>query len=289
MVKVSAIQMSMSTDEHSNIDKALRLVREAVFNGAQIILLPELFSSLYFCKDMDERYFSLAKPLKNNELIQKFSALSKELSVVILVSYFEKSGEERFNSLVVINANGEVMSNYRKTHIPDGPGYEEKFYFKPGDSGFKVYYTAFGRIGVGICWDQWFCETARILALKGAEIIFYPTAIGSEPEIKIDSKEHWQRVQMGQAATNTVPIVTANRIGKEVGESCEITFYGSSFITDYTGSIIAEASRNKEEIIYADFDLEENAKQREYWGLLRDRREEAYKSICKINSSFSTH
>ena len=281
MVKVSAIQMSMSEDKHSNIQKALRLVREASQNGAEIILLPELFSSLYFCKDMDKKYFALASPLKNNKLIEQFSALACELNVVILVSYFEKSNESYFNSLVVINADGRVMDNYRKTHIPDGPGYEEKFYFKPGDSGFKVYDTAFGKIGVGICWDQWFCETARALTLMGAEIIFYPTAIGSEPEIQLDSKEHWQRVQMGHAATNTVPVVVANRIGTEVGESCSITFYGSSFITDYTGAKIAEASRDKEEIVYAAFDLEENAKQREYWGLLRDRREEAYNTICK--------
>jgi len=280
-VKVSAIQMSMSEDENFNINKAMRLVEEASFNGAKIILLPELFSSLYFCKDMDEKYFSLAKPLKNNELIEQFSNLACKLNVVILVSYFEKSEEDYFNALVVINADGKVMDNYRKTHIPDGAGYEEKFYFKAGDSGFKVYDTAFAKIGVGICWDQWFCETARILTLKGAEMIFYPTAIGSEPEVNIDSKEHWQRVQMGHAATNTVPVIAANRIGKEVGKSCDITFYGSSFITDYTGAKIAEASRDKEEIIYADFDLEENKRQRKYWGLLRDRRVEAYESICK--------
>jgi N-carbamoylputrescine amidase len=275
----------MCEDEYSNRDKASRLVREAACNGAQIILLPELFSSLYFCKDMDEKYFALAKPLKNNELIQQFSDLAQELHVVLLVSYFEKSNSGHksslhyFNSLVVINADGFVMDNYRKTHIPDGPGYEEKFYFTPGDSGFKVYNTTYGKIGVGICWDQWFCETARALTLQGAEIIFYPTAIGSEPEVKIDSKEHWQRVQMGHAATNTVPVVVANRIGKEIGKSCELTFYGSSFITDYTGAKIAEASRDKEAIIYADFDLKKNALQREYWGLLRDRREEAYKML----------
>jgi len=280
MVKVSAIQMSMSEDSDSNINKAERLVREAALNGAQIILLPELFSSLYFCKDMDEKYFSLAEPLKNNQLIKQFSDLAKELNVVILVSYFEKS-KEFYNSLVVINADGTVMDNYRKTHIPDGPGYEEKFYFKPGDSGFKVYETAYGKIGVGICWDQWFCETARALTLMGAEIIFYPTAIGSEPEIHLDSKEHWQRVQMGHAATNTVPVVVANRIGEEIGESCSLTFYGSSFITDYTGAKIAEASREDEEIIYAMIDLEENTKQREYWGLLRDRRASAYTKLTE--------
>ena len=249
MVKVSAIQMHMSEEKTLNVSNAERLVRDSAKNGAQIILLPELFEGLYFCKDMDEKYFSWAEPLKNNKLIEHFSLLAKELNVVILVSYFEKSEKNYFNSLVVINADGTVMDNYRKTHIPDGPGYEEKFYFKPGDSGFKVYDTVFGRIGVGICWDQWFCETARALTLMGAEIIFYPTAIGSEPEIHLDSKEHWQRVQMGHAATNTVPVVVANRFGKEEGESCAITFYGSSFITDYTGAKIAEASRDKEEII----------------------------------------
>ena len=281
MVKVAAIQMCMSEDKTSNVQKAKDFVRESAVNGAQIILLPELFESLYFCKDMDSKYFSFASALENNSLIQQFSNLAKELKVVILVSYFEKAKEEYFNSLVVIDANGEVMDNYRKTHIPDGPGYEEKFYFKPGDTGFKVWDTAYGKIGVGICWDQWFCETARALTLMGAEIIFYPTAIGSEPEIGLDSKEHWQRVQMGHAATNTVPVVVANRIGEEVGESCSLSFYGSSFITDYTGEKIAEASRDKEEILYGEFDLQENAKQREYWGLLRDRRPETYSVISK--------
>ncbi|WP_373035108.1 N-carbamoylputrescine amidase [Sulfurimonas sp.] len=276
MVKVSAIQMQMSDDIEANVAKAEAYVRESHANGTQIILLPELFSSLYFCKDMDEKYFSLATPLKNNSLVERFSKLAKELRVVILVSYFEKSEDDYFNSLVVVDADGRVMDNYRKTHIPDGPGYEEKFYFKPGDTGFKVYETAYGKIGVGICWDQWFCETARALTLMGAEIIFYPTAIGSEPEIHLDSKEHWQRVQMGHAATNTVPVVVANRIGEEKGESCSLTFYGSSFITDYTGAKIAEASRDKEEIIYAEFDLEDNAKQREYWGLIRDRQPSKY-------------
>ncbi|MEA3228519.1 MAG: N-carbamoylputrescine amidase [Campylobacterota bacterium] len=284
MVKVSAIQMSMSEDKISNVAKAKRLVIKSSQNGAQIILLPELFESLYFCKDMDEKYFLWAKERENNKLIEQFSTLAKELNVVLLVSYFEKSADDYFNSLVVIDSDGTVMDNYRKTHIPDGAGYEEKFYFKAGDSGFKVYDTFYGRIGVGICWDQWFCETARSLTLMGAEIIFYPTAIGSEPEIHLDSKEHWQRVQMGHAATNTVPVVVANRYGIEIGKSCSLTFYGSSFITDYTGAKIAEASRDKEEIIYGDFDLEENAKQREYWGLLRDRRSECYGDICKNNT-----
>jgi len=281
MVKVAAIQMSMGKDKKTNVAKALRFVREAASCGANIILLPELFEGLYFCKDMDEKYFSWAKPLENNELIAQCRAVAKELQVVLLVSYFEKADEDYFNSLVVIDSDGRVMENYRKTHIPDGPGYEEKFYFSPGNTGFKVYSTAFGKIGVGICWDQWFCETARSLTLMGAELIFYPTAIGSEPEIGLDSKEHWQRVQIGHAATNTVPVIAANRVGVEKGESCSITFYGSSFITDYTGKKIAEASREKEEIIYAAFDLQENAKQREYWGLLRDRRADIYAKVCE--------
>ncbi len=281
MVKVSAIQMRMSDDKKLNIQNAKRLVHEASSKGAQIILLPELFEGLYFCKDMDEKYFSWAQAREANPLIAEFASLAKELKIVLLVSYFEKAAEEYFNSLVVVDADGTIMQNYRKTHIPCGPGYEEKFYFKPGNSGFKVWDTAYAKIGVGICWDQWFCETARALTLLGAEIIFYPTAIGSEPEIGVDSKEHWQRVQMGHAATNTVPVVVANRYGEEVGESCSLNFYGSSFITDYTGAKIAEASRDKEEILYAEFDLEENAKQREYWGLIRDRQPHAYHALCQ--------
>ncbi len=283
MVKVSAIQMQMSQDKGANVAKAEAMVREAVKGGAQIILLPELFEGYYFCKDMDEKYLSWAAPLEGNSLVARFSALAKELKVVILISYFEKSDEGYFNSLVVADADGSVMDNYRKTHIPDGPGYEEKFYFKAGNTGFKVYDTAYAKIGVGICWDQWFCETARALTLMGAEIIFYPTAIGSEPEIHLDSKEHWQRVQMGHAATNTVPVVVANRIGEERGETCTLNFYGSSFITDYTGAKIAEASRDKEEILFADFDIEQNQKQRHYWGLIRDRQPSAYAEVCKKN------
>lgn len=281
MVKVAAIQMSMSEDKSSNIKKASRLVREASNSGANIILLPELFEGLYFCKDIDEKYFSWAQERVGNPILKTFSSLAKELNVVLLVSYFEKSGSEYFNSLVVMDTDGTELENYRKTHIPDGPGYEEKFYFKPGDTGFKVWDTAYGRIGAGICWDQWFCETARALTLKGAELIFYPTAIGSEPEINVDSKEHWQRVQMGHAATNIVPVIAANRYGSEVGESCTLNFYGSSFITDSSGEKIAEASRNKEEIIYAEFDLQKNREFQEYWGLIRDRRPECYGDLVK--------
>jgi len=284
MVKVAAVQMAMGKDKETNVKKAESLVKEAASNGANIILLPELFEGLYFCKDMDRKYFEWASELQNNKLIERFAHIADELDVVILVSYFEKAKNaydelEYFNSLVVVDADGTIGDNYRKTHIPDGPGYEEKFYFKPGDSGFKVWQTKYGRIGAGICWDQWFSETARALSLKGAEIIFYPTAIGSEPEIHVDSKDHWQRVQMGHAASNTVPVVAANRIGVEEGESCSLTFYGSSFMTDYTGEKIAEASRDKEEIIYAEYDFEENRKQRIYWGLLRDRRPDCYNDL----------
>ncbi len=276
MVKVAAIQMQMSEDKSANVAKALKMTKEAIAEGAKIILLPELFEGLYFCKDMDEKYFSWAREREEHPLIGKFAALAKENDAVILVSYFEKAEDAYYNSLVLVDGEGERAQQYRKTHIPDGPGYEEKFYFKPGDTGFVVWETKYGKVGAGICWDQWFCESARILTLKGADIIFYPTAIGSEPEIGIDSKDHWQRVQMGHAATNTVPVVAANRIGVEEGESCALTFYGSSFMTDYTGAKIAQASRDKEEIIYAEYDFEENARQREYWGLLRDRRPGMY-------------
>ncbi len=276
MVKVSVIQMKMSKDKVANVDKAEAMVRKAALEGGQIILLPELFEGLYFCKDVNEKYFSWATEREKNPTIKRFSSLAKELKVVLPISYFEKSGEDYFNSLVVIDADGSVMKNYRKTHIPDGSGYEEKFYFKPGNTGFQVWESAYAKIGVGICWDQWFSESARIMALMGAELIFYPTAIGSEPEIDIDSKAHWQRVQMGHAAANTVPVIAANRTGVEKGESCTLTFYGSSFMTDYAGEKIAEASRVEERIISAVYDLEANASKREYWALFKDRRPSQY-------------
>ncbi len=281
MLKVAAIQMQMEQDHEANRLKAEKMVRKAAEEGAKVILLPELFEGHYFCKEMNDLYFSWAQPRKENPLLKRFSKLSKELKVVLLVSYFEKEGESFYNSLVVIDNDGTILENYRKTHIPDGPGYEEKFYFSPGDTGFKVWKTGYGRIGAGICWDQWFPETARSLALMGAELIFYPTAIGSEPEIEVDSKGHWQRVQMGHAAANTTPVIAANRIGIEEAESCTLTFYGSSFMTDYTGAKIAEASRDKEEIIYAEYDLESNRKHKEYWALFKDRRPECYSALTK--------
>jgi N-carbamoylputrescine amidase len=281
MVKVAALQMQMSEEKASNVAKAEAMVREAAANGANIILIPELFEGYYFCKDMDKKYFEWAQPLENNPFIAHFSALAKELGVVLPISYFERDGDRYFNSLVMIDADGAVMENYRKTHIPDGPGYEEKFYFEPGDTGFKVWQTKFGNVGVGICWDQWFPETARSLTLMGADMIFYPTAIGSEPEIGVDSASHWQRVQMGHSAANIIPVIAANRIGEEVGESCTLTFYGSSFITDYTGAKVAEASRDKEEIVYSEFDPMTIREHRHYWGLIRDRRPECYGKLTE--------
>jgi len=281
MVKVAAIQMQMSEDKAANIAKAEAMVREASYAGANIILLPELFEGYYFCKDMDKQYFSWAQEREGHPIIERFSALARELGVVLPISYFEREGERYFNSLVMIDSDGTVLENYRKTHIPDGPGYEEKFYFELGDTGFKVWKTAFGNVGVGICWDQWFPETARCLTLMGADIIFYPTAIGSEPEIGVDSASHWQRVQMGHSAANIIPVIAANRIGEEIGESCTLTFYGSSFITDHTGQKVAEASRDKEEILYSEFDPITIREHRHYWGLIRDRRPECYGEILK--------
>jgi N-carbamoylputrescine amidase len=279
MLSVAAIQMKMSKDRDNNVSKAISMLREAASLGAKIILLPELFEGLYFCKDKDDKYFSWAQEREGHPLIKQFSRIAQELKVVVLLSYFEKSDGEYFNSLVVIDADGTVLDNYRKTHIPDGPGYEEKFYFKPGNSGFKVWESVYGKIGAGICWDQWFPETARSLALMGAELIFYPTAIGSEPEIDVDSKAHWQRVEMGHAAANVMPVIVANRVGVEKGESCELTFYGSSFMTDETGTKIVEASRDKEEILYAEYDLNKMRELREYWALFKDRRPECYSSL----------
>jgi len=225
MLKVAAVQMKMGDDMGTNRLRAEELAREAASQGAEIILLPELFEGLYFCKDMDKSYFNWAKPREGNVLLGQFSQLAKELNIVLLVSYFEKADEEFFNSLVVIDSDGKILENYRKTHIPDGPGYEEKFYFKPGDTGFKVWKTAYGTIGAGICWDQWFPETARSLALMGAELIFYPTAIGSEPVIGVDSKAHWRGVQMGPSEAKTTSFITEIRIGLEEGETHTLTFY----------------------------------------------------------------
>lgn len=283
VVKFAAIQLSKSWDLEDNLNKAKKAIREAAQNGANVILPQELFAAPYFCKKQEAKYFELAEETENCRLIREMSALAKELNVVIPVSYFERSGNNFFNSLVMIDADGTVMDNYRKSHIPDGPGYSEKYYFSPGDTGFRVWQTKFGKFGVGICWDQWFPELARSLALHGAEAIFYPTAIGSEPQDPtLDSRDHWQRTMQGHSAANLVPVIASNRVGTEVDDGIETTFYGSSFITDHTGGKIAEAPREGETIIYAEIDLDATAKARHAWGLFRDRRPDLYTSVGKL-------
>ncbi|EQM13278.1 N-carbamoylputrescine amidase [Vibrio parahaemolyticus 3259] len=282
-MKFAALQLTKSWDLEDNLAKAKNAIREAAQNGANVILPQELFAAPYFCKKQEAKYFELAEETANSHLIQEMSALAKELGVVIPVSYFEKAGNTFFNSLVMIDADGTVLDNYRKSHIPDGPGYSEKYYFSPGDTGFKVWQTKFGKFGAGICWDQWFPELARSLALHGAEAIFYPTAIGSEPQDPtLDSRDHWQRTMQGHSAANLVPVVASNRVGTEVDDGIETTFYGSSFITDHTGAKIAEAPREGETIIYAEIDLAATAKARHAWGLFRDRRPDLYTSVGKL-------
>ena len=283
VVKFAALQLTKSWDLEDNLNKAKQAIREAASNGANVILPQELFAAPYFCKKQEAKYFELAEETENCLLIKEMSALAKELGVVIPVSYFEKAGNTFFNSLVMIDADGTVLDNYRKSHIPDGPGYSEKYYFSPGDTGFKVWKTKFGTFGAGICWDQWFPELARSLALHGAEAIFYPTAIGSEPQDPtLDSRDHWQRTMQGHSAANLIPVIASNRIGTELDDGIETTFYGSSFITDHTGGKLAEAPREGEAIIYAEVDLAATAQARHSWGLFRDRRPDLYGSVGKL-------
>jgi N-carbamoylputrescine amidase len=277
-VTFAATQFACSWDARANIAKAKDLVRRAAGQGANVILLQELFETPYFCQDQLADHFALAKPFAGNSLIAEMAELAKELDVVLPVSFFEKAGHAHFNSLAMIDAEGSVLGLYRKSHIPDGPGYQEKFYFTPGDTGFKVWNTRFGKIGCGICWDQWFPESARVMALIGAEAFLYPTAIGTEPPPAppVDSRDHWRRVMQGHAGANYVPLVASNRIGTEKGQAGEMTFYGSSFIADPTGAIVAELGRADEGIVTASFDLDEIAKMRASWGLFRDRRPDLY-------------
>ena len=281
-VTVAATQMACGWDIDKNLGKAEALIRQAHKDGAQIILIQELFATPYFCKDQDPKYFSMAEAVDDSRVIEKMQALAKELQVVLPVSFFEKANRAYFNSLVVIDADGSVVSHYRKSHIPDGPGYQEKFYFSPGDTGFKVADTRYANIGVAICWDQWFPEAARSMVLMGADFLFYPTAIGSEPVTGDDSRDHWCRVMQGHSAANMVPVIASNRIGVETGESCELTFYGSSFITDETGGIVGQASRDAEEVIIASFDIDRIAAERAGWGLFRDRRPDLYSPVTSL-------
>jgi N-carbamoylputrescine amidase len=277
--------MACGTDSAGNILRAEKLVREAAGKGAQIILIQELFETPYFCQDEIHAFFSLAKPLAENAAIAHFAPIAKELGVVLPISVFERAGQNFFNTIVILDADGTNLGYYRKSHIPDGPGYSEKFYFSPGDTGFKVWDTKYARIGVGICWDQWFPETARAMVLMGAEILFFPTAIGSEPQDPtLDSRDHWQRTMQGHAAANLTPLVASNRIGTEPGANgTSLTFYGSSFIADHTGGKIAEASRTEEAVLTATFDLDAIAHIRASWGVFRDRRPDLYGPLLTLD------
>jgi N-carbamoylputrescine amidase len=276
-VTVAATQFACGPDVAENVDKAERMVRRAAAEGAQIILLQELFETPYFCKDQKQELFALARPAENHPTLQRMSRLAEELRVVLPVSFFERANNAYYNALMVFDADGKALGLYRKSHIPDGPGYQEKFYFNPGNTGFRVWDTAYGRIGVGICWDQWFPECARAMALQGAEILFYPTAIGSEPQDPtINSRDHWQRVMQGHAGANVMPLVASNRIGREQGESCTVTFYGSSFIAGPQGEKVAEAGEDEEAVLTAAFDLDRIRAMRASWGLFRDRRPDLY-------------
>jgi N-carbamoylputrescine amidase len=281
---VAATQFACTWDRDANVATAEKLIREAAGRGAQIILIQELFETPYFCKDHISRHLELAKPLDGHPAVEHFRSLARELKVVLPVSVFEQSGQAFYNSLVMVDADGSVLGSYRKSHIPEGPGYHEKFYFSPGDTGFKVFDTAYAKLGVAICWDQWFPETARCMALMGAEILMYPTAIGSEPQDdNLDSSGHWQRTMQGHAAANVMPLLASNRIGIEKGEKYTMTFYGSSFIASHTGEKIAEADRATESVLTAEFDLDEVRRYRQAWGVFRDRRPDLYYPLLSLD------
>jgi N-carbamoylputrescine amidase len=285
-VKVAATQMSCSGDIDDNIRKADALVRKAAEQGAQIILLQELFETPYFCQKEKSDYYRYASELEMNRAVKHFQEVAKELGVVLPISFYEKKNYARYNSLAMIDADGTVLGTYRKSHIPDGPGYEEKFYFNPGDTGFRVWNTRYAKIGVGVCWDQWYPEAARAMALMGAELLFYPTAIGSEPQDStIDSKDHWQTCMLGHAAANLMPVIASNRIGVESDDDFSITFYGSSFIAGPTGNKVVEAGRTEETVLVTEFDLDQLEVQRLEWGVFRDRRPDLYNILTTYDGS----
>ena len=286
-VTIGTVQMQCRKTVEENIQKADSMVRLAAEQGANVILLPELFERPYFCQERRYDYYEYAKPVMENDAVLHFQETARELQAVIPVSFYERDGLVLYNSIAVIDADGSILGVYWKTHIPDDHYYQEKFYFTPGNTGFRVWETRYGRVGIGICWDQWFPETARSLAIGGAEMILYPTAIGSEPILECDSMPHWRRCMQGHAGSNLLPVAAANRIGREEVLPCEenggqqsaLVFYGSSFITDETGGLIASASRDREEILTASFDLDEIEKNRMSWGIFRDRRPECYERI----------
>lgn len=286
IVTLAATQMACSWDLDENIQKAEEQVTAAAEDGAQVILLQELFQTPYFCIEKDSGFQQYAKPMAADRAVQHFAALARKLGVVLPISYYEAAGNTFFNSLAMIDADGTVLGNYRKTHIPHATGYEEKYYFTPGDTGFKVFDTRFAKIGCGICWDQWFPETARSLAILGAEVLLFPTAIGSEPgQPDFDSAGHWQRTMQGHAAANMVPVVASNRVGQEKGPNLEMTFYGSSFIADHTGAKLAEANRVDETYLTARIDLDATRAYRQSWGTWRDRRPESYGLISRHDTA----
>ncbi len=274
---VGAVQISCGDDLDANLDKIEQHVREAAKRGAKLVVLQELIDGCYFCKDIDARQRARARPVEGHPAIARLSALARELGVVLPVSFYEKAGEKRFNSLAMIDADGAMLGVYRKSHIPDSPGYNEKSYFDEGDTGFRVFDTQAGKIGTGVCWDQWFPEAARAMVLMGADILIYPTAIGTEPSTPgWDSRDHWQRTMQGHSAANLTPVIAANRVGVERGTETDVTFYGSSFITDYTGAKISEADRISECVITAPIDMAAAREWRSAWGVFRDRRPDLY-------------
>ncbi len=281
---LAATQFACSTDAAANLASAERVVREAARRGARVILLQELFETPYFCKDHLPSHFTLARPVDGNPVLGRFQALARELGVVLPFSFFERANNAYFNSLAMIDADGRLLGVYRKSHIPEGPGYHEKYYFSPGDTGFRVWNTRYGVLGAGICWDQWFPEAARCMALMGAEVLLYPTAIGSEPhDASIDSRDHWQRCMQGHAAANLMPLVASNRIGVERGQKYQMTFYGSSFIAGPSGEKLVEADRDAEAVLTATVDLELVRAQRHAWGVFRDRRPDLYGPILTLD------
>jgi N-carbamoylputrescine amidase len=289
IVTVAATQMACSWDLEANIETAERLVREAAAKGAQIILIQELFEAPYFCQKPNPDYLQLATTVADNVAIKHFQKVAKELQVVLPISFYELAGRARFNSIAIIDADGSNLGIYRKSHIPDGPGYHEKYYFNLGDTGFKVWNTRYAKIGVGICWDQWFPECARSMALLGAEILFYPTAIGSEPHDKtISSRDHWQRVQQGHAGANLMPLIASNRIGNEEQDGYDITFYGSSFIANQFGEKVQELDKIEEGVLVHSFDLDELEHIRGAWGSFRDRRPNLYGTLKTLDGSLES-
>lgn len=278
-IKVAATQMECTWNRRETLERADRLVRKAADSGANIILLQELFETPYFCQLQKFEYMKLATTVEENPAIRHFKQVAEELQVVLPISFFERAGNTAFNSIALIDADGTILGIYRKSHIPDGLPYAEKFYFTPGDTGFEVWKTRYGTIGVGICWDQWFPEAARAMALLGAEMLLYPTAIGSEPTLGKDSSIHWRNTMAGHAAANMMPVIASNRIGIESDENSKMTFYGSSFIADQHGEIAVQADRYTAGVITEEFDLDALADERREWGIFRDRRPELYQIL----------